>query len=450
MKTPISGPLNNSVAFFGRWTGAQLLVYPVFGLHLVLTLQVLVLAHYFSFSALPALSYWGDDGHCGDGEVAVGVHCFGDYAFIRNQIAGTRPEVAGYWPGYPGLGNVMHWAAFSVEQVFSSYLAGLVFYMALLALAISIPWLAVLFSKAIPFPDRLLSVFSVGPMSLPGLIILDRGNSVGFLVPCLMLFAWAILRQEWTWATVGAVLAVSIKPQFLLLLLVLVVVRKVRYALLGLAATTLLNFLPYLIDFQDFPRNLNQSIFSTLAYGDYQILDSWYPTNIALIRIFPILFGPGLGPSWLLLIPFLALFCLIGFGFFLLAGRMDVRHVISVALVGSAFLVPTTYPYYLVVAVVICYMLFGVQPAESDGDSDRVAVMAQWSVKLVEVAFVSSIVFSLGALLFPVEVAHGIVLSTLPFVPVFWSGYLVSILVFQVHTLIFSRMATRRRTIDKQ
>ena len=56
-----------------------------------------------------------------------------------------------------------------------------------------------------------------GVAAIPGWVVVDRGNSVGFIVPIALVFLVALIRQRWGLVAIMVVLAALVKPQFAVL-----------------------------------------------------------------------------------------------------------------------------------------------------------------------------------------------------------------------------------------
>ena len=151
----------------------------------------------------------------------IGHHCFLDY--YDGAITNVYPPVA-RWVFQPFL---------VLERISGSAQLGLYVWLTICSIALLTPvWWATRYEFKLRWPLIVLTVSSsafAGP--------LDRGNSVALTVPLLLLFSIGVLRNMSCATTVGFVGAAIVKPQFALLLLVPLVLR--RWKPLGLSALLL-------------------------------------------------------------------------------------------------------------------------------------------------------------------------------------------------------------------
>lgn len=257
-------------------------------LHLASMAMMVTFSQYLQKNFFASISFDAFDGHCettlGEG---VGIHCFGDYALISKVLDTDNPwqnEVFDVNYGAPLL--VFFLIPKAIEGFFGSFDAGLFFYLATMVLALSVPLLIIarslLRAKGGVFLFAIGAMLS-GPLSLTSIIALDRGNSVGFVVPVLAWFAWAHINGKHTQVSIAAGIAALIRPQFGLLLFALFAARKFRLFFLSLGLITTSYFLSYLVFFESFPSNVLQSIRNILAFGTRSGSDVW-PPNVSLSR----------------------------------------------------------------------------------------------------------------------------------------------------------------------
>lgn len=71
--------------------------------------------------------------------------------------------------------------------------------------------------------------------------VIDRGNSTGFVVPIALAYFVALSRQRWGLATITVILAVLVKPQFVVLGVVLLAARQWRWAGIGITGVVVSN-----------------------------------------------------------------------------------------------------------------------------------------------------------------------------------------------------------------
>lgn len=417
------------------------LTYPAVILHIVFYVQVFVFVHYFMLNPFLSLSYLGDDGlglHCGNGMTArsIGYHCFGDYSEIRNYFAGVSET--GPWFGYPGLGNTFHFLGVWVEVTTGEYYAGLFAYLSLLGIAVLTPWLYFITRSRFGIGEKILSVFAIGPLSLPVIVAMDRANSVGFVVPFLLLFVLSIYKRNYLWAAVAVVAAASIKPQFLLLLLAFFVVKKLTLALWSVVAFVAVNFMPYVFDQADFPDNLSWSFEATFGFPGSRVDVGAYPKNLSLVAPLTAI-ASGVGLSGLFFVALIGgLVSLTLFVVRTYPHNFSIAHFLTIVLLTSGLLVPFSGSYYLLVVLPIWVTwIFFLDTKVVEGRKVSVYPRVE---NLMGIVGVVGVAFSLGFVVIPLaQIASGVYASTLSIVPSIWLAYLALAAVHAVMVFVAER-----------
>jgi hypothetical protein len=111
-----------------------------------------------------------------------------------------------------------------------------------------------------------------GIAAIPAWMAIDRGNSVGLVVPIALVFLVALCRRRWGLVTVMVVLAALVKPQFAVLAVALFAARKWRCGGIAVAGAGICNVAAYLLWPRDFPETITQSIHNTFGYSTFQAL----------------------------------------------------------------------------------------------------------------------------------------------------------------------------------
>jgi hypothetical protein len=195
-------------------------------------LAILVLGSYFDQPITQALSFDIKDGQCDPDTQGVGVHCFGDYQYVQRQL---NPNLGAYYQQSPAntytpTGLLPNLAAKTISDIFGSRTALFVFLL-LLAIAISIP--AIYFFLRPNRSERFGAIFAFSTVfSQPFISTLDRGSSVGFALPFILLFAIKITHSPSLLATFAIVGAAAIRPQFALLAIGLLAFGQIRHFLI--------------------------------------------------------------------------------------------------------------------------------------------------------------------------------------------------------------------------
>ena len=401
--------------------------------HGALFVQLNASFHYFRFDSISLISFRGDDGvgvHCGEGRsaVAIGHHCFGDYAQVRNGIAGEVVPIG----GYPGLGNFFHWLAYLIESAFSSYVIGLGFYLLMLFLALSVPWIILLRVSRISILEKFAHLFSIGPLSIPALIVIDRGNSAGFLVPFISIYVLGLLTDRKHLVLAGAVLAALIKPQFVILGLIFIYRKDFKFFLITISAWATLSLAPYLVGFENFSDRLREQAW-VLEHASSQSLDLWEPVNISLARTAPILFPMLPTPTAdVALLVSLGLFISLSLSILFFRGQLQLSYQVAVLVVGSAIGLPVSYPYY---AVVFLPLLFFTMKRE-DLLVNTSLPEESATFSFLDVAYSYAMLSSIVAIIIPWQGSAVGFVSTSSFLPLFWAVFLISLLLSNLGQLV--------------
>lgn len=239
------------------------------------------LAHYYSVDVLSSLLYEPYD--CiADWGMNVGHHCFSDYAIPANFALLSNP-----WEPYPAFmpadfmpahnnypagalipqlifGTIGHWL--------DAPRLGLLGYLLALTIACLVP--AVWAARSARGLERLVVFVACFAAAIPAWMAIDRGNSVGFVVPIMLVYLIALCRQRWGLVTVMVVLAALVKPQFVVLAVVLLAARQWRFGVIGLGGVVISNVAAYALWPQNFPGTITDTMHNTLGYGSFSMSTS--------------------------------------------------------------------------------------------------------------------------------------------------------------------------------
>lgn len=331
-----------------------------------------VLSSYFSVDVPASLIFFGNDGWCDPSSSGLGVHCFGDFN-ERFMIDPTQPLP---WPNnleMSPIGPFITWSAdfFAriVEPKFVLFGIASVY-----AFALLVP--AYFASRGRNFRDAILVFVLIGPLSYPFIISMDRLNNLALVVPFLLLFTFGLIRDKSSLTLFASIACIAVKPQFVLLVLAPLALRRWKLAIKVLVIGTVVDlFLIVTAGLGDFGR-VKEYISASLNYGQglYSIYSD-FPPNAALIRaIFfftQYLDGPagfiagkpislsGLIDKYSPLIQ-LCILLLVAIGFVLNGRRLSPIWIGISSLIASALLVGDyVAPYYLAISLPIAAIVFG-------------------------------------------------------------------------------------------
>lgn len=318
-------------------------------------LALWVYGAYLSLDFFAAISYYGGEPPCGlTPPFQLGQHTFGDYALPWFWATSGAP-----WSGavcapsnYPPVAMAIH-SVLSILPYGPSLLA---YELILLVAMVGPLWWA---TSGADWRSR-LAILSLGLMSAPVLVALDRGNNVGLLVPPLMLFAWGWARSRWVHVALGAGIATVLKLYPAMFFIVLVTRRKWRILAIALLATvtvTLAVWAAYpgpvgesIDGFRSSARFFGAPTVEGAATRNYSVLGGL----LALADLGPTPLAESQAAHFLLAHPWLpgaAYFggcCLLIY----LTGRATLP-LVSITLAALQLVPPVSYRYYSVFALVV-------------------------------------------------------------------------------------------------
>ncbi len=234
-----------------------------------------VLAHYYSIDVLSSLLIFVPGDCYMDWPTRVGHHCFSDYSITVNiaMVANPWDPYPLYLPpdfkparfNYTAAGMLPHALFGLLGKWLNSPRLGMFAYLAVLTIAVFTP--AIWAARGVKGLDRIVVFVVCALAAVPVWVVLDRGNSIGFIAPIGLVFLVSLCRERWALVAVMVVLAAMVKPQFVVLVVVIGAARQWRAGGLALAGVVLSNLGAYALWPRNFPRTILQSLDNTLAYG---------------------------------------------------------------------------------------------------------------------------------------------------------------------------------------
>ncbi|MDA2955566.1 MAG: hypothetical protein O3B17_06955, partial [Actinomycetota bacterium] len=240
---------------------------------------ILVLGSYFSEPITSNFSYPVADGWCNPSQEGLGKHCFSDFQAPRVVLENSLNWNDNGHLNLPPTSFVPYKLASYVEK-FTSVRTSLVVYLLFLALCLVSPTIHLLKRDFRGLPDT-PTYFLLIITSLPFISVLDRGASAGFAVAPLTIFALNF-NKESKWSAIFAIIvATAIRPQFVLVAVAYLAVRKYRefaYVVIGSVVLTLFSFTFFGLDnFVGWIKNL-------IIYPSYAPLVNDFPANLSFAR----------------------------------------------------------------------------------------------------------------------------------------------------------------------
>jgi hypothetical protein len=322
------------------------------------------------------LAFVSADGACDLASTGLGIHCFNDYTrTIDVLIAGTMWSVPN---PYTPVGSLLFWPFIWVQQATGSPRAGLLAFLACGLVCLLVPALWAAWHRR-----RLagILVLMLGFAATPVLVALDRGNSVAFVVPALLLFAVAFARERWKLLLVAVVLASCVKPQFALLAIAFVPVRQIRMLVLTAGAVVVVNVAAIPFATGDPAGMVRQVLSGASGVSGRMPYGGIGGGNVSFAQstldVGQLLVG-STDAGWRFLsaindMPSLVVLSLIAatlIAFILLRERLAPALVICWSLALASMVVTLSWAYYTVFAVVVAALLV-VDPVSPDDESGR-------------------------------------------------------------------------------
>lgn len=299
-------PARTRLLLAGAYTPSGLLFASVIALDMLLIFVAMIFGQYLGLDVVTSLTQFpADDFACSPETEGLGIHCFGDYAVVQKLSMFEDP-----WARHLGVsfnysaGAILPSLPFTaIGALFGSVRLGLFLYMAALLIALAVPaWWA---SAGKPVGVRLVTIAAFGVLSVPAIMVLDRGNSVGFLAPILLAYFVALARGNDRMAVISIVLATLVKPQFIILGVMFIVLRRWKLGFVSLGAILGANVLAYLFWPVHFPATIIQSVKNLFVYGGGVSLYGEFPANVSFAESFHqlelgmrTLVGASTGATW--------------------------------------------------------------------------------------------------------------------------------------------------------
>lgn len=324
-----------------------------------------VATSYYGIDVVGSLVWPGADGYCDPSTQGAGVHCFSDIALhlsVGSTMVPQDPGLIQYVSNLPPGGRTIFWFFQGLAE-FIGWRFALTTYLLISAACLLVPSLWAVrgrsWSQAAPI------VLLIGVATMPFLATLDRGNNIAFTVPLLLLFVLGLQRDRLGWAIAALVLLVQVKPQFIILVFALLVVRRYRATVIAVVVsglTFLASFLIFLIPTAggDPVGEFKKFVLFSQFRSQYVELSTPYPPNVSLVSQL------GHAAHWIgvsldanvlqvLVVGILGVVLIT----LVVAGK-DLPIVVSFSVVAmiSALAVSVTFIYYFTPVLVISALLF--------------------------------------------------------------------------------------------
>jgi hypothetical protein len=315
---------------------------------------------YFDVNFMEVISFIPNDGTCPYYHGVFGVHCFGDFS---GPILGIR-DIPNPWDVpfvYTPAGALVFYLFSTLGFLFNSLLVSLFFYLILLTVCLISPiyWASKNFKSLSPF---LLLV--VGIMTTPFLSGVDRANTISISTLFLLYVSINFYQQNLTLLLVFITLCAVIKPHYIILAILFLVLGKRVFFVYALIVNLIVQVLATLIlvksPIQTWSSILDYwSTFNANEAIGVQVLNiSIYNSIYNLMFIFDSMLNLNFGDLKFLarLVSYLLiLICIIFVLFF--GNKIPTLYTLVFVFTICSFFVNTTFIYYTNFAIVICALI---------------------------------------------------------------------------------------------
>ena len=260
-------------------TGQQLAAVFVFCLFSSYILNI-YMSSYFGIKLTESLIFNVDDGWCNLETQGVGIHCFGDFfAFMQFDFANPWTHSV---TAYPPASLLFFKALKALYLITASSNLVLYLYLAVLIAALSFPIFHLYYTKRVKSKKvcllLLLAIFSLSP----ALMVIDRGNNIGFSIPLIYLALMNAIRGRDKHFLILTSILCLWKPQLGILAVFFIFSGKYKL----FAQWAILTTLSYVIAFSAFGftntfQNIQNFIKNLIGYQGYVILPGYFPSNFS-------------------------------------------------------------------------------------------------------------------------------------------------------------------------
>jgi hypothetical protein len=313
------------------------------------TLSVILLFFYPSYFPViiaEKMIFSGADGNCISETVHFGRHCFGDYG----SLILLMDQVPDPWESYNPLIVVTPLVLIiSKFFIFLNTLPspGIVLglYIVILIICVTFPVLRA--TQGFRIAERFKTVTYLTLMTLPVFAVIDRGNNAVWSIPFVYLGITSGFEKKYNKAAIYMALAIAIRPQLVILLILFLATKNFRVILNTLMAS----FLIYFLSFSMYLQKLSLQPFFNYADGLRQYgggIPGTWPPNLSLARGMKIALGwIGLFPEdgTIITISYVFIVCIITL--IIVEQKKNGMIVSALLLIPLIFLIaPMTWAYY--------------------------------------------------------------------------------------------------------
>lgn len=250
---------------------------------IALPLWVLV-GFYFNQPITEQFGAQVSDDWCRVPEESIGLHCFGDYKLPiqlistgdawRNQWSIPQPYSAvGLWPFLPSI-----WLSSLGVGNQHILIASILFF----SICLLIPAIIAMYKTK--YINKWVILITIGLVSTPSLIALDRGTTVALSVPLLTWGVLSFCKKRPNQLLIAIILLSLLRPQFVLFTLLFLPIKDYKRLFLAPIISGSLTIVSFWIWPGNPLVNLQQWINNLFTYTGYGSLTSEWPNNYSASR----------------------------------------------------------------------------------------------------------------------------------------------------------------------
>lgn len=238
---------------------------------------------YLGFDVYSSRSFPSGDGWCESASQGFGSHCWGDYYYPLFLVLSQPNPWLEYQNPYPAASLIPFLIAHFLGSATGLAQAGLVIFLGTMTLLIG--WSVWAATKGMALEPRLVLFTTLTLFSPPLVNALDRGNSVGFIIPLLVWLYSSLRNQSENQGVLAIVLLTVIKPHFAVLLFLFLLRGQFKALIKGILVGGTIHVLGFLVVAGDrFPINIYDSLVRIVSYQNLSSVESGWPQNISFAQ----------------------------------------------------------------------------------------------------------------------------------------------------------------------
>jgi hypothetical protein len=246
------------------------------------------LSSYFQLNLTESLIFNVSDGWCNPQNQGIGLHCFGDF------YAGMQADYENPWrdsiTAYPPFSLIFFKLLQSIYLMTGYSNIILYLYLTALSLALAFPVLHLFFTKRVKSKKLCISMLFVVFSLAPSLMVIDRGNNIGFAVPFIYLAYISLIHSKDSSFLFFTAFLCLWKPQLGILAFSFILAGKYRWFFRWILFTGL----GYLMAFSFFGldnifTNFRYFCKNLIGYQGYVSIPGYFPSNWSFVNFVSIM-----------------------------------------------------------------------------------------------------------------------------------------------------------------